>query len=251
MKPKAFIVEDDFTQRFGLKMALQNAGFEVTEAEDGQSAWKVLKSDETFDLAILDFDLGDINGTTIANEIKRKNQAKKIVMASSHLEEFIKDLDKDIEVLSKPLKESDVQKITAIGYDKRDIKVFKEKLEKKGGKETISFKAINESNNSTAIEALLAEVKKNNKGLILFDKSKIKRDLIFDILSKQQELSKDIQQLVYEVRKLESEKLNERLIRIEETEKIKERQTERKFQIYQLILALLTILISILFAVKG
>lgn len=159
---KALIVEDDFTQRFGLKMALSNEGYEITEAEDGKSALKIIQTLEKFDLVILDYNLGDIKGTTLAGEIKKNNNAKKIVLVSSQVDEFIGHIDNDIEVFSKPIKESDVQKITAIGYRKEDINILKSEIQNEGIGESFNIKSINNFGNSTAIETLIGEIKKNN-----------------------------------------------------------------------------------------
>jgi len=250
MNPRALIVEDDFTQRFGLKMAISKEGYDIIEAEDGKSALRIIQSNAKFDLVILDYNLGDIKGTTLAKELKKNNSAKKIVLVSSQVDEFIGNIDSDIEVFAKPIKESDVQKITAIGYNKEDIKNLKIEIENKGISESFNIKSINNFGKSTGIAALLEEIKRNNDhDLILFDKAQISNDLVYNILLKQQEIQKDIQYIMSELKKIDEQKIFDRLTKIETHYALNTEHKERNLNIFNITVAAVGVIVSILIAI--
>ena len=66
---KILLVEDDQTLNFIIKDNLEQNGYVVTSAEDGESAIKVFKSDK-FSLCLLDVMLPKKDGFTLAKEIR-------------------------------------------------------------------------------------------------------------------------------------------------------------------------------------
>jgi CheY-like chemotaxis protein len=64
---RILIVEDDFLIRSALAEALADEGFQVAEAEDGESAMSRLGGGERFDLLLTDMNLGQgMDGLTLA-----------------------------------------------------------------------------------------------------------------------------------------------------------------------------------------
>ena len=59
---RIMIVDDDATTRLGLRVALEVAGYEVTEAEDGEQALEALRADPA-DLVLLDLQMPLLDGT--------------------------------------------------------------------------------------------------------------------------------------------------------------------------------------------
>lgn len=66
---KILLVEDDQTLNFIVKDNLEQAGYVVTSAEDGEAAIKAFKSDK-FSLCLLDVMLPKKDGFTVAKEIR-------------------------------------------------------------------------------------------------------------------------------------------------------------------------------------
>jgi|SRR3954465_10611396 len=66
---RILIVEDNSVSRKAMRVALQNAGFFVSEAIDGESAMALVKQ-ESLDLIVIDMRLPDSDGFTLISLIK-------------------------------------------------------------------------------------------------------------------------------------------------------------------------------------
>jgi CheY-like chemotaxis protein len=82
---KALVVDDNYYNRDIARMALENAGYDVTEAEDGIKALNLLKS-ELYDLMILDMAMPELDGTGVIVELRKhpQHQQMKIVVVTAH-----------------------------------------------------------------------------------------------------------------------------------------------------------------------
>ncbi len=82
--PKAHLlyVEDDESLSFVTKDNLELQGYEITYCSDGGEAMKVIK-DERFDLCILDVMLPEIDGFTLAKEIRKINRDIPIIFLTA------------------------------------------------------------------------------------------------------------------------------------------------------------------------
>ena len=67
---KILLVEDDQTLNFIIRDNLEQNGYVVTSAEDGEAAMKIFKS-EKFSLCLLDVMLPKKDGFTVAKEIRQ------------------------------------------------------------------------------------------------------------------------------------------------------------------------------------
>lgn len=76
-KVQLLLVEDTRTIRLYYKKIFENAGFDVLEAEDGQTGLKKIYQ-ETPDIILLDLILPDIQGLDILKKIKADSQKKDI-----------------------------------------------------------------------------------------------------------------------------------------------------------------------------
>jgi len=72
MQPHLLYVEDDESLSFVTRDNLELQGYRITYCADGASAMKKIK-EENFDLCILDVMLPDVDGFTIAQEIRKTN----------------------------------------------------------------------------------------------------------------------------------------------------------------------------------
>ncbi len=68
---RALIVEDSKATRMVLKDILENVGFEITEAGDGLDALEKLKSSGQFDLALVDWNMPEMNGYKFVVEVRK------------------------------------------------------------------------------------------------------------------------------------------------------------------------------------
>lgn len=85
MTNKALVVDDNFYNRDLARLALEQAGFVVDEAENGVEALQYLET-ELFDLLILDIEMPELDGIGVIREIKRTSQHNhmKIIIITAH-----------------------------------------------------------------------------------------------------------------------------------------------------------------------
>jgi len=82
MKPHLLYVEDDESLGFVTKDNLEMQGYEITHCTDGKAALETAKAG-TFDLCILDVMLPEMDGFTLAEEIRRFNAEIPIIFLSA------------------------------------------------------------------------------------------------------------------------------------------------------------------------
>lgn len=68
---KALIVDDSRALRSHLRRMLESFGFECAEACDGGEAIKVLTEQDSFDLALIDYNMPVMNGPDLLKAIKQ------------------------------------------------------------------------------------------------------------------------------------------------------------------------------------
>jgi DNA-binding response OmpR family regulator len=100
------IVEDELLVRMFAADALEEAGFEVTQAGDGAEALAALAAAQTgFAAVIIDLGLPDRSGEHLAEEIRAMHANLPIVIASGRSERELRDRfagDDRIAILVKP-----------------------------------------------------------------------------------------------------------------------------------------------------
>jgi DNA-binding response OmpR family regulator len=82
MKAKILYVEDDESLSFVTRDNLQLQGYNIICCKDGKSALKAIQEQE-FDLCILDVMLPEIDGFTVAKEIRKKDQHVPIIFLTA------------------------------------------------------------------------------------------------------------------------------------------------------------------------
>jgi two-component system response regulator VanR len=94
---KIMIVEDDFDIQELLQNFLQEAGYEISIANDGIEAI-ALFSEEPFDMILLDIMLPKIDGFSVCELIRKKSQIPIIMLtALNGEEEQIRGLDLQVD----------------------------------------------------------------------------------------------------------------------------------------------------------
>ena len=70
---KVLIAEDEPVSRLLLERFLQQWGYEVVSASDGDEAWWILQREDAPHLAILDWMMPGMDGATICREVRKRN----------------------------------------------------------------------------------------------------------------------------------------------------------------------------------
>jgi two-component system cell cycle sensor histidine kinase/response regulator CckA len=100
------LVEDEDSVRTFTKKALELSGYNITEAYDGVSALKYVNEEKNnYDLVITDVMMPEMDGPTLASEIKKNNPQQKILFISGYTENhenLISVEEKDAYFLNKP-----------------------------------------------------------------------------------------------------------------------------------------------------
>jgi DNA-binding response OmpR family regulator len=79
--PNILLVEDDDQLRGMLKLLLTNAGYEVSEANNGTRV-RDMHQQQRFDLVITDLVMPDTEGLTVIRELRRIDQDVRIIAMS-------------------------------------------------------------------------------------------------------------------------------------------------------------------------
>ena len=80
---KILIAEDEYTTRLMVQVSLEKWGYKVESAVDGQEAWSLMKKQEPPDIAILDWEMPEIDGIEVClriKELERKNPVYVILL---------------------------------------------------------------------------------------------------------------------------------------------------------------------------
>jgi len=83
VKARILIVDDEPDLRTLLAHVLQNAGYEVKEASDGEEAITDLKN-QKYDLALLDIQMPFVNGIQVLKYIKQNTPKTKAIMLTGY-----------------------------------------------------------------------------------------------------------------------------------------------------------------------
>lgn len=81
-KAHILYIEDDATLAFITKDNLEQQGYKVTHAENGEEGWKTFKA-ETFDLCVLDVMLPKMDGFSLAKNIRSMHDSIPIIFLSA------------------------------------------------------------------------------------------------------------------------------------------------------------------------
>lgn len=118
---RALVIDDSRAIRLILKQTLQDIGFEVQDAGNGIDALEILKKEDKFDLALVDWNMPGMNGYNFVVEV-RKNpdyDSLRLMMVTTETEtsQVIKALEAGAnEYVMKPFtKDVIVEKLNLMG----------------------------------------------------------------------------------------------------------------------------------------
>lgn len=67
---KILVAEDEYTTRMMVQVCLENWGYSVESVADGKAAWHILSGKKPPEIAILDWEMPEINGMELCRKIK-------------------------------------------------------------------------------------------------------------------------------------------------------------------------------------
>lgn len=124
MSHRILIVDDEKTLRHFLSLHLQEQGYNVSEAADGKTALKLI-DENSFDVALVDLRLTDMNGLDIVRYLRRvaPNTGTIILTAYGTLDSAIEALRQGAhDYLTKPFNTSDLLASVADGIASQSAK---------------------------------------------------------------------------------------------------------------------------------
>lgn len=87
---KVLITDDDAVNRMIVSKVLQEAGYQVYIATNGQEALEIMDR-EVMDIVLMDIQMPVMDGITASNEIKKSNNKSKIIAMTAYASEMDKD----------------------------------------------------------------------------------------------------------------------------------------------------------------
>ncbi|MDH3674755.1 MAG: response regulator, partial [Anaerolineae bacterium] len=83
MAYKILVIDDENTLRHFLRLHLQEHGYQVTEAPDGQTAFELIEGN-TFDVALIDLHLTDMDGLDIMRHLRREAPETSVIILTAY-----------------------------------------------------------------------------------------------------------------------------------------------------------------------
>jgi len=77
------IVDDEDTLRHFLRLTLEDEGYRVSEAADGQAALDML-AHETFDLALVDLRMAEVDGLEVMRQFRQRSPETQIIILTAY-----------------------------------------------------------------------------------------------------------------------------------------------------------------------
>lgn len=116
---KILIVDDSEVFREELREALERGGHDITDAEDGLKGLNTAKEHDHFDIIISDFNMPELNGLQMIEEIKKLNQFAKtpVFVLTTETSPNLKTKAKEIGVMAWIMKPF-VEKKLLLGISK-------------------------------------------------------------------------------------------------------------------------------------
>ena len=83
MTHKILVVDDEATLRHFLRLSLEEYGYQVLEAANGETAMRLI-SQEDFDVALVDLQLTDMDGLDIMRHLRRTAPHTNVIILTGH-----------------------------------------------------------------------------------------------------------------------------------------------------------------------
>ncbi len=111
---KILVAEDDFASRLILQVVLEKWKYDVTSVNDGSEAWEILQKEDAPPIAILDWEMPELDGVSVCRRVKeldRPNPIYVIILTGRNTkEDIVKGLDAGADdYVTKPFDENELR----------------------------------------------------------------------------------------------------------------------------------------------
>lgn len=121
MKPKVLLVDDSALARRSARRALEHAGYDVVEAEDGLSALERYALDKP-DVVLLDLVMKGMYGLEVLAKLRELDPAARVIVVSADVQTSSHDLVRDaggVAFLNKPVEPQQIVDTVSSALDRR------------------------------------------------------------------------------------------------------------------------------------
>lgn len=123
MTQRVLVVDDEKTLRHFLRLNLQEQGYEVTEAADGQTALNLIEQ-QHFDVALVDLRLTDMGGLEIVRRLRQVAPTTSVIILTAYatLDSAVEALRQGAhDYLTKPFDTSELLASVADGISRQSV----------------------------------------------------------------------------------------------------------------------------------
>ncbi len=111
---KILVAEDDFASRLILQVVLEKWKYDVISVSDGSEAWEILQKNDAPPIAILDWEMPELDGVGVCSRVKELNRANPIYViiltGRNTKEDIVKGLDAGADdYVTKPFDENELR----------------------------------------------------------------------------------------------------------------------------------------------
>ncbi|ABC75997.1 sigma-54-dependent transcriptional regulator [Syntrophus aciditrophicus] len=179
-KSEVLVVDDDFAHRTMLKTLISGWGYDVSEADDGQSAIEAVHR-RPFDLILMDIRMVRISGIEALEEIRRLNPAIPIILMTAYasVETAVEALKKGAyDYLTKPLDFDELRLVLERGLEHTRLKEENLLLKERLGIRFDRRNIIGRSESMTRLLDLVAQVAPSEATVLLSGESGTGKEVI-------------------------------------------------------------------------
>jgi sigma-B regulation protein RsbU (phosphoserine phosphatase) len=111
---KILIAEDEFTTRMLLQVSLENWGYRVESVADGGEAWSILKQKTAPQIAILDWEMPELDGIDVCRKVKEMGLDNPpyiiLLTARDHKKDIVQGFDAGADdYMTKPFNDNELR----------------------------------------------------------------------------------------------------------------------------------------------
>ena len=178
--PHILVVDDELSMRELLEFMLKKEGYQVSCAENGQSAIKLLEK-SSFDLLLCDIKLGDLTGIEVLRAAKQAHHEATVIMISAYTTtaDAVEAMNEGAyDYVPKPFDNEELKKTIAKALDLKTLEHEKEILSDEL-KKTLHFgKIVGNSPRMMHTYKMIRQVSKTRSNILITGESGTGKELI-------------------------------------------------------------------------
>jgi two-component system response regulator PilR (NtrC family) len=189
--PHILIVDDELSMRELLDMLFSREGYQVSCAENGRQAVKMLKKTE-YDLLLCDIRLGDITGLDVLRAAKQRNPKTIVIMISAYAtaETAVEAMNEGAyDYVPKPFNKDELKQTVANALELKTLEHEKEVIDDALKKNLFFGKLVGKSPGMMHIYNMVRQVGKTRTNVLITGESGTGKELIARAIHEESERS--------------------------------------------------------------